>query len=107
MSVLMGNTIDNNGPINRPNARAGQSLNRVDPTQRPAAPRSADASAASHVQFSDSVAMLQRMHDQISTEPSVSADRVAAARLAIADGSYEINHEKIVSALMVMDKNLP
>ncbi len=113
MSVQMGNTIDNNGPMHRPNTRVGQSATpklsgsasqgAVDSSVR----AGSQSARQDQVSFSDSVALLQRMQTRIETEPSVDSDRVKAARAAIQDGSYQIDHGKIASRLMALDKELP
>ena len=103
----MGNTIDNNGSFHRPGARIGQAGGRIDLSPKAAEPRAAGNTQSGYVQLSSSVAVLQRLQDQIEAEPSVNSEKVAAAQQAIADGSYHINHEQIASALLALDKQLP
>lgn len=107
MGVLMGNTIDNNGSFHRPGVRIGQTAGQIDLSPKAAEPRAAGNHQNGHVQLSSSVAVLQRLQDHIEAEPSVNSEKVAAARQAIADGSYQINHEQIASALLTIDKQLP
>lgn len=109
MGLLMGNTIDNSGSFNRPNLSVGQSAARLLNPAGPEGPRAAGPSStgSEHVSFSDSVAMLQRIQSQIDAQPAVDSAAVDAARAAIDDGSYQINHEQIASKLLALDKELP
>ena len=111
MDVLMGNTIDNNGPSSRPSTYAGPSAARSQPTAgqaaETAAARQAPQHGGSHVRFSDSVALLQQVHSQIEAEPVVRTSEVAAARIAIDNGSYQIDHHQIATSLLTLDRELP
>ncbi len=109
MGLLMGNTIDNSGSFHRSNLSVGQPASRMLNHAEPAGPKAAGAAStgSEHVRFSDSVSMLQRMQSQIDAQPAVDSDAVAAARAALDDGSYQIDHNQIASKLLAMDRELP
>ena len=108
MSVPMGNTIDSNTTYGRPGLTTGQSLARVSSGAQSAPPRAAESKTnPNHVSFSDSVALLQNVQSQINATPAVDIQKVEAARAAIAEGSYQIDHAKIASALISIERELP
>lgn len=113
MGLQMGNTIDNNGTFPRPGTRLGLSGGLQPLGARPAGPKPpgsnepAGANGQEHVQFSDSVALLQRLQEQLDAEPVVDSSRVAAARSSIEAGSYEVDYSGIADRLIAADKELP
>lgn len=113
MSVLMGNTIDNNGTFSQPGARVGHSggpqtlASRPDGQKPPGQSGERAGDSQTHVRFSDSVAMLQRLQSRLDAHPVVDSSRVETARSAIGDGSYQINHDTIASKLIAAERELP
>ena len=111
--VLMGNTIDNGGvpPRQGVTPLRGPALGTRDsgpaaestPAQSGIAPR-ADRS---QVQFSDSVATLQRLQQQIQATPDRDADRIQQVKQAIAEGSYKINFEQLADRMLALERALP
>jgi len=105
MSVQMGNTIDNTGTFPRPGPNVGNtSLTR---TTEGSTTTVAGSTSERHVSFSDSVTLLQRLQSQVESEPVVDNARVDAARTAIEDGSYQIDHNKIAGLLVDFERELP
>jgi negative regulator of flagellin synthesis FlgM len=79
----------------------------------PAAPKTQAASADAVVSNSkDNVVLsaeaqnLTRLQTKISSLPDVNMDRVAAIRLAIAEGRFEINPERIAENMLKQDELL-
>lgn len=107
MSVLMGNTIDNSGSFQPSNVRLGAPSERLESTGGHSAQQAPPHTAGGYVRFSDSAALLQRVHSQISAEPTVDEARVQASRQAIESGSFEIGFEQIASKLLEFERELP
>lgn len=107
----MGNIIDNNGPFSRSNAYASQAPVRAQVTgaqnSESATAKPAAKHGDSHVSFSNSVALLQQVQSNIDAEPVVDANQVATAKAAIDTGTYQIDHAKIASRLLSIDRELP
>ena len=111
--VLMGNTIDNGGfpsrqgitPLRGPAPGTPNGERAAD--SAPAQSGTAQRAERSQVQFSDSVATLQRLQQQIQAAPERDADRIQQVKQAIAEGSYRIDFEQVAVRMLALEKELP
>jgi len=62
--------------------------------------------AGESVQLSKDARQLQNVADKIAHQPSVDSERVAQLKQAIADGSYQINNERVASKLLGLEAQL-
>jgi negative regulator of flagellin synthesis FlgM len=89
---------------------------RVDPERQEArvrsdetAPSSSTSAAtkpADSVQLTDTAARLSELQAEVNAAEGVDLERVEAIREQIADGSYEVDADRIADALMTMEKEL-
>ena len=107
MRVLMGNIIDNSGSLPPSNIRLGSPSERLESTGGHAAQQATPHTAEGYVRFSDSAALLQRVHSQINAEPNVDEARVQASQQAIESGTFEIGFEQSASKLLEFERELP
>lgn len=56
--------------------------------------------AGEFVQLSKDARQLQNVAEKIAHQPSVDSERVAQLKQAIADGSYQIDNERVASRLL-------
>ena len=103
--------------FNRPNGTAtpptsGRSANvqnteRSAPSQAGAsidnAKANATSSAGESVQLSPEAQRLQQASEKLSGQPSVDQERVAKLRQAIADGSYQVDSQRVASKLLTFE----
>lgn len=79
---------------------------RITPRQTAAATAAAPAESASEVRITQQARQLAALEKAVQTLPAVSDARVAAIRLAIAQGSYEVAPERIAEKLLKMTQEL-
>lgn len=79
---------------------------RITPRQATAATAPAPAESASEVRITQQARQLAALENAVQTLPAVSDARVAAIRLAIAQGSYEVAPERIAEKLLKMTQEL-
>jgi len=65
-----------------------------------------DRSRVDSVQLTDIAAKLTELQAEVSAADGVDLERVEAIRQQIADGSYEIDADRVADALMTMEKEL-
>ena len=80
---------------------AGLALRSAAPTPR-AAPWPAAESGES-VRFSAEVQHLQQITDQLREQPEVDAARVERLRQSIADGSYQVDSQRLAGKLLAFE----
>ncbi len=68
--------------------------------------RSVAVPATDSVRLTDDARMLQALRDAAAQAPAVDGQRVAETRLALAEGRYTINPERIASQLARMEWEL-
>ncbi|MAZ88287.1 MAG: flagellar biosynthesis anti-sigma factor FlgM [Cellvibrionaceae bacterium] len=98
--------IDTNSNIN---TSSGAPRNRVDSGsgsgQKPSAPDvKGEQTAKPEVSLSSQAQTLNRLESNIQAADDVDSDRVAAIQKAIADGSFEINAERIAENMLSQDE---
>jgi negative regulator of flagellin synthesis FlgM len=68
---------------------------------------SAAASAAGDtVNLTRSALLLAKLEEAIRSQPAVDADRVRAAKQALASGSYEVDDQAVADGMIRMDREL-
>ncbi|NHN39467.1 flagellar biosynthesis anti-sigma factor FlgM [Pseudomaricurvus alcaniphilus] len=98
--------IDSNSNIH---SSSGSPRNRVDArgtdTKSSSQPESSGSQASSKpdVSLSTQARLLHKLESQISSSPDVNSDRVADIKRAIAEGSYQINPERIAERMLEQD----
>ena len=65
-----------------------------------------NAKSADSVQLTDTAARLSELQAEVSAAAGVDLELVEAIRQKIADGSYEIDTDRVADALMTMEKEL-
>jgi negative regulator of flagellin synthesis FlgM len=75
-------------------------------TATPAPAEAAGASSKDNVVLSSEAQNMVRLQAKISSLPDVNLDRVAAIKLAIAEGRFEINPERIAENMLRQDELL-
>jgi negative regulator of flagellin synthesis FlgM len=73
-------------------------------TQTPSVPE--QAAASDKVSLTETATQLQSLRQVIADSPEVNADRVAAIKAAIADGSYSIDTEALAQNFMNFEKQI-
>lgn len=63
----------------------------------------ATGSAGESVQLSPEAQRLQQASEKLSGQPSVDQERVAKLREAIADGSYQVDSQRVASKLLAFE----
>ena len=61
------------------------------------------ASAGEPVQLSKDARQLQSVSQRLADMPSVNSDKVAQLKQAIADGSYQIDNERVASKMLSLE----
>ena len=61
------------------------------------------ASAGEPVQLSKDARQLQSVSQRLADMPSVNSDKVAQLKQAIADGSYQIDNERVASKILSLE----
>jgi len=103
--------------FNRPNGAAGLTGGRsgnVQNTSGPAAPQAASTSstqsaagnniaAGENVQLSPEAQRLQQATEKLNDQPSVDQERVARLKQAIADGSYQVDSQRVATKLLAFE----
>ena len=58
------------------------------------------------VTLTSSARQLQKLAEAVAAAPATSADRVAAVKQAVAQGTYEVNAERVADRLLAADREL-
>lgn len=105
--------IDFNRPNSAANPPSGGRSNSVQNAERPSAQQAStpeatrnttNASASGEsVQLSPEAQGLQQTMEKLNQQPSVNQDRVAQIKQAIADGSYQVDNQRVASKLLAFE----
>lgn len=63
----------------------------------------AQVSTGESVQLSKDALQLQNLSDKITAQPSVNAEKVAQLKQAIAEGSYQVDNQRVASKLLDLE----
>ena len=72
-------------------------------TSNTSASASASASTGDTVQLSPEAQRLQQAADKLNEQPAVDQERVAKLRQAIADGSYQVDSQRVAAKLLAFE----
>ncbi|WP_312714086.1 flagellar biosynthesis anti-sigma factor FlgM [Stutzerimonas nitrititolerans] len=103
--------------FNRPNSAAGPTGGRSGNVQNsggPTAPQTPsvdsarnvpgnNVAAGENVQLSPEAQRLQQAAEKLNDQPSVDQERVARLKQAIADGSYQVDNQRVASKLLAFE----
>ncbi|MGQ7958677.1 flagellar biosynthesis anti-sigma factor FlgM [Pseudomonas sp. SP16.1] len=103
--VIDFNRLNNaNTPANAGRTGATQAGNRNEPAEPTRAPAAGDeqniAKSGESVQLSREAQQLQQIGDKLRDQPVVDKERVAQLKQAIADGSYQIDSQRVAQKLL-------
>ena len=89
--------------------QAAQTLRAVSPASRPGISTDAPArpvQAADSLKLTGEATNLQALERSLAAAPAIDAERVAAVRESLQNGSYRINPEAIASRMLDLDQQL-
>ncbi len=103
--------IENNRIVPAASGNGGQGTPVENQNTNPSGAGQAEAgnSAAAQgdrVSLTDSARQLQALENQVASQPVVDSQRVDAVRQAIADGSFDINADRIADKLISIEQAL-
>ena len=79
---------------------------RSDDSESSSASASAQTKPADSVPLTDTAAKLSELQAEVNAAEGVDLERVEAIREQIADGSYQVDADRIADALMTMEQEL-
>ncbi|OOZ41491.1 flagellar biosynthesis anti-sigma factor FlgM [Solemya pervernicosa gill symbiont] len=100
--------IEINGLNNRATQGAGTSKQdkEVQGGKGESADKGAPTTQGDSVSLTDTASRLSNLSEALADTPVVNTDKVAAFREAIANGSYQVNPEKVAEKLMGLEESL-
>ncbi|MCQ4296392.1 flagellar biosynthesis anti-sigma factor FlgM [Pseudomonas stutzeri] len=98
-----------NSPLNAPSGRSSvQGNERAASPQQGSASEAPKTSAASGsngdtIQLSPEAQRLQQAADKLNDQPAVDMERVAKLKEAIADGSYQVDSQRVAAKMLAFE----
>ena len=105
-------SIDNKMNIRTPRTDVNQSSQQAGRVAKPSLDEgssqatSSSTASADKVTFTSAAAEMLKLEETLASIPDVDNDRVATIKASIAEGSYQVDAEKIVSNLLTLEKDL-
>ncbi|MCY1401729.1 flagellar biosynthesis anti-sigma factor FlgM [compost metagenome] len=87
-------------PAGTPVSTGRSGTDRSDAASAEPSASTAVGSSGESVQLSDTAQQLQKASDQLKDLPAVDQEKVARIKQAIADGSYQIDNERVAGKLL-------
>ena len=92
--------------VSQSSTRSGQVSGKPGAVPEKAAGASAAAVSDDTVTLTGAAAQLLRLEESLASMPEVDSSRVAQFKAAIAEGSYQVDPEKIVQRLLSVENDL-
>ena len=80
--------------------------NTQTPTEKTAEQNSAPTRAADHVSLTPTAQQLRHLEQQVAAQPVVDSQKVNSVKESLANGSFEINPERIAEKMMSLERAL-
>lgn len=96
--------IDNNGKNIFASAQSAKSREEQTPSVAKGTAEAKTAGARPEVSLSSQAQRLNQLESKIQSAPEVDSQRVAEIKLALANGTYQINAERIASRMLEQDR---
>lgn len=92
--------------VSQSSARSGQVSGKSEAVPGKAAAPGTAAVSDDTVTLTGAAAQLLRLEESLASMPDVDSSRVAEFKMAIAEGSYQVDPEKIVQRLLSVENDL-
>jgi negative regulator of flagellin synthesis FlgM len=66
----------------------------------------AESAAADHVTLTDSAKSLQKIEEALANAPVVDSAKVEAVKLSLANGSYQVDSQRVADKILLFDRHL-
>ncbi len=91
-------------PVTQSLRQSPTQLNSQEPTKQATVEQSSQqARTGEPVELSKDARQLQNLTDKIAAQPSVNSEKVAQLKQAIAEGSYQVDNQRVASKLLGLE----